>query len=83
MNDRKEAKLHNTKSCKIGKNRIAKIYPSIFVITLNMYKLIWLFKTQFFPDQYLKQANPARFYLRRHTQAKMMIKIENVDIIMY
>ena len=33
-------KLKNKKSCKVGKNRMAKIHPNISVITLHMYKLI-------------------------------------------
>lgn len=30
-------KIKNKKSCKVGKNRMARIYPNRSVITLNMY----------------------------------------------
>lgn len=44
MNGKNEPERDNMKSCKVGKMRMTKISLNISVITLNMYKLICVFK---------------------------------------
>lgn len=75
-------KLKNKKSCKAGKNRMVKIHPNISVITLNMYKLICLFKRQLFRLVF-KTSKTQLYSIYKDMLDKMVVKIENEERIIY
>ena len=75
-------KLKNKKSCKVGKHSMVKIHPNISVITLNMYKLICLFKRQFFRLVF-KTSKTQLYSIYKDILDKMVVKIENEEKIVY